>query len=129
MITISAESSVAEFRNFQKTINHPILKVAPNDHVVFQEFEAICVELLSTLGDLEASLEDMTNWKDDFLTQSVPSNVKLQLAILFARMLRCKSDLHEPIFELITQVKLYAKPWVEKRNVIMDLEKEYQRYT
>jgi hypothetical protein len=84
--------------------------------------------LLSALGDLEASLEDMTTWKDDFLTQSVPSNVKLQLAILFARMLRCKSDLHEPIFEMITQVKLYAKPWVEKRNVIMDLEKEYQRY-
>ena len=79
------------------------------------------------MGDLEASLEDMTTWKDDFLTQSVPSNVKLQLAILFARMLRCKSDLHEPIFEIITQVKLYSKPWIEKRNVIMELEKEYQR--
>ena len=130
-IGLTVDSATAEFRAYQRNVAHPaaVLRVtaADEDREVFTEFDVLSNEILSIMGEVESSLEEMTNWKDDFLKQSVPSNVKLQLATLFARMLRSKSDLHEPVFELVKQIKLYSRPWVDKRNAILELEKEYQR--
>ena len=132
-VELSVESSVADFKNYHKKVSHPatIIKVtAPDtDREVFTEFDLLCNEILAVIGELESSLEDMTNWKDDFLKQSVPSNVKLQLATLFSRMLRSKSDLHEPIFELVRQIKVYSRPWLNKKSSLMELEREYQRHS
>lgn len=131
-MSLTVDSPIQDFRSYQKNVTHPAnaLRVgtAEDDREVVTEFDVLCNEVLSVVGEVESSLEDLTNWKDEFLKQSVPSNVKLTLALLFARILRSKSDLHEPVFELIKQIKLYSRPWVDKRNAILELEKDYQRY-
>lgn len=38
-----------------------------------------------------------------------------------------KSDLHEPLFELIKQVKMYSRPWSEKKFAILELEQDFHR--
>ncbi|KAI9355420.1 hypothetical protein DFJ73DRAFT_279145 [Zopfochytrium polystomum] len=130
---LSLESPVSAFRSFHSSIPHPAtvlnLVADESDRQVFTEFDELCNELLSTLGDLEASVEEMTIWKDDFLTQSVPSNVKLQVTLLFARLFRSKSEMHEPLFELLKQVRLYSRPWMNKRFALMELEKDYNSQT
>jgi hypothetical protein len=152
-VTLTVESPVAEFRMFHHNIPHPAtvlgLVADEDDRQVFTEFDELCNELLSTLGDFEAALEEMTLWKDDFLTQTVPANVKLQLTLLFARLFRrflsavyfniaqrlihplkyshSKSEMHEPLFELLKQVRLYSRPWMNKHYALLELEKDYQR--
>ncbi|KAJ3027920.1 UNVERIFIED_CONTAM: hypothetical protein HDU68_002834 [Siphonaria sp. JEL0065] len=129
--SLSIDSEVSEFRNFHDEIAHPAnvlnLVAEETDRHVFTEFDHLCNELLSNLGDFEAALEELTLWKDDFMTQSVPSTIKLQLTMLFARLFRSKSVMHEPMFELIRQVRLYSRPWMNKRHALLELEKDYQR--
>ncbi|KAH6588436.1 hypothetical protein BASA61_005937 [Batrachochytrium salamandrivorans] len=128
---LTMESIVSDFKQFQEAMQHPcmLLGIIPseNDNEVHNELDSLCNELLTTLAELETSLEDITSWKDDFLKQSVPSHIKLELTILFARLFRSKSDLHEPFFELIKSVRLYSRPWMEKRNALYKLQEEYQR--
>jgi hypothetical protein len=39
-----------------------------------------------------------------------------------------KSELHQPLFELMKQVRLYEKPWNVNRLAMLELEKDYQRH-
>ncbi|KAI8929926.1 hypothetical protein BC831DRAFT_441618 [Entophlyctis helioformis] len=129
---LSIESTLQDFRIFQSAMRHPGallgLIAKEDDKEVHSEFDDLCNELLIVLGELEASLEDITLWKDDFLKQSVPSAVKLELTLLFAKLFRSKSDLHQPLFELIKSVRLFSRPWREKRHALLELESEYQRH-
>ncbi|KAJ3193702.1 hypothetical protein HK101_004331 [Irineochytrium annulatum] len=81
------ESAVADFRAFHQDIPHPasILNLVADerDREVLTVFDELCNELLSAVGDFESSLEEMTIWKDDFLTQTSfvgRLNVKSQLS-------------------------------------------------
>ncbi|KAJ3083348.1 hypothetical protein HDU99_010720 [Rhizoclosmatium hyalinum] len=129
--TLTVDSEVSDFRTFHDDMAHPanvlMLVADENDRRIYTEFDNICNELLSNLGDFEAALEELTLWKDDFMTQSVPSTIKLQLTMLFTRLFRSKSIMHEPTFELIRQVRLYSRPWMNKRQALLELEKDYQR--
>ncbi|KAJ3011207.1 hypothetical protein HKX48_006972 [Thoreauomyces humboldtii] len=128
---LSADSSIDDIRRYGQAVQHPgkLMKVLPDeyDRDVQTEFDVTCNELLNVLGEFETALEEMTIWKDDFLKQTVPSNIKLQLTLLFARLFRSKSDLHEPMFELIKQVRVYSRPWLNKSFSLLALEKDYQR--
>ncbi|KAI8848719.1 hypothetical protein BC829DRAFT_208372 [Chytridium lagenaria] len=128
---LNITSTVQDFRSYHQEIPHPAsvlnLVADEQDRDIYTVFDELCNELLCALGDFEASLEEMTIWKDDFLTQTVPSNVKLQLTLLFSRLFRSKSEMHEPMFELIKQVRLYSRPWTGKQYAILELEKDYNR--
>ncbi|KAI8615955.1 hypothetical protein BC830DRAFT_244398 [Chytriomyces sp. MP71] len=145
---LTVDSPVTEFRAFHDDIAHPAttLELVPteDDRTILTEFDELCNELLGNLGDFEAALEELTLWKDDFMTQSVPSTIKLQLTMLFARLFRrlvqlffvfapglmrfgSKSVMHEPLFELIRQVRLYSRPWMNKKHALIELEKDYHR--
>lgn len=65
---------------------------------------------------------------DEFLKQSAPSNVKLKMTLMFARLFRSKSDLHDPLFEMVKQVRLFSRPWVNKKLAITELEADYRRF-
>ncbi|KAJ3147557.1 hypothetical protein HDU86_007955 [Geranomyces michiganensis] len=130
-LKLSMDSSIEDIRKYGQSVQHPgkLMNVLPDeyDREVQTEFDVICNELLNVLGEFETALEEMTIWKDDFLKQTVPSNIKLQLTLLFARLFRSKSDLHEPMFELIKQVRVYSRPWLNKSFSLVELEKDYQR--
>ncbi|KAI9193721.1 uncharacterized protein BJ171DRAFT_586697 [Polychytrium aggregatum] len=127
---LDIESQPDDFRKFQQSVLHPgrVLGVMAfeDDRAVLSTFDQLCNEVLSCIAEFESSLEEMTTWKNAFMKQSIPSNVKLQLAILFGRLFRCKSDLHEPLFELIKQVRIYSRPWLKKQKALLELEKDFQ---
>ncbi|KAJ3227811.1 hypothetical protein HK099_000065 [Clydaea vesicula] len=129
--TLTVDSSVEDFRAAQDAFTHPgmILNVLTdtNNKNVINEFDDLCNEILGCLGELETSLEEMTLWKDDFLRQSAPSNVKLQMTMMFAKLFRSKSDFHEPLFELVKQVRMYSRPWINKKLSLLELETDYIR--
>jgi hypothetical protein len=125
-------SSSTEFRDVQRGNNHPasILRLVPGTDFVDDfntDFDKVALEVMAVLGDLEAALEELMMWKDDFLKQKVPSNIKLTLTLLFSKIFRSKSDLHEPLFDLIKKVRLYSKPWTEKQTALLELEKDHQQ--
>eukprot|EP00842_Homolaphlyctis_polyrhiza_P001577 jgi/Hompol1/241/HPOL_000390-RA len=131
LIKFNIETTLEDFRLFQSSMRHPgiVLNLIPkdDDDLVYTEFDDLSNELLIVLGELESSFEELTNWKDDFLKQSVPSAVKLELTLLFAKVYRSKSDLHQPFFDLIKAVRLYSRPWREKRHALQELQSEYQK--
>ncbi|TPX43256.1 hypothetical protein SeMB42_g04791 [Synchytrium endobioticum] len=91
------------------------------------EHDELCTEVLSALGELEASIEEVMRWKDSFISnQGVPSVVKLKLMIMFTRLFRSKSDLHEPLFELIKQVRVFSEPWSDRRRALLAIENDFE---
>jgi hypothetical protein len=58
------------------------------DREIVNEFDPICNELMDIVGQFESSLEELAIWKDEFLQQHVPSFVKLNLTVMFARLYR-----------------------------------------
>lgn len=86
------DSPISDFREVQRDFQHPalLLNILPDqkDREVFTEYDKICNEVLAALSEIEMAIEEMTLWKDDFLKQSAPSNVKLQMTLMFARVFR-----------------------------------------
>lgn len=139
MPNLNIDSSTANFREFQNQVQHPmyvlgIKSPSANSSAMsiprepIPVFDGLCQTLTTGVSELEASVEDLMNWKDEFSRQSVPSSVKLDITILFSRLFRSKSELHAPIFELIRQVDTYARQWNVKRMKLLELEKDYHRF-
>lgn len=89
---LSIESTIEDFREFQSGMQHPALMLdimtTEDDKEVLTDFDTYCNELLNALADVETSIEEMSMWKNTFVMQSVPSAVKLDIVILFARLFR-----------------------------------------
>ncbi|TPX35883.1 hypothetical protein SmJEL517_g01808 [Synchytrium microbalum] len=150
-LNIDANSTSQELRKHASSISHPAAvlgvfekwallqnqglaasrKNSSDEHGngqhVATEYDELCMEVLTALGELEASMEEVMRWKDGFISnQGVPSVVKLKLVIMFTRLFRSKSDLHEPLFELIKQVKVYSQPWQERREALLAIEHDFE---
>lgn len=138
---LSVDSDIEDFQLFMTETRHPAIVIDvlsdPHDKTIVSEFDELCNELLNCLGELEMSIEELTLFKgslpifanciDEFLKQSAPSNVKLKMTLMFARLFRSKSDMHDPLFEMVKQVRLFSRPWVNKKLAITELEADYRR--
>lgn len=87
-----ATSIIEEFKVFRQELKHPavimnVLTESDDDQVV-TEFDSLCNELLECLGELEHSLLEFTEWKNEFLDQSAPGALKLQITLLFCKLFR-----------------------------------------
>lgn len=113
-VPLHPQSSMEEFREFQSSITHPAVQLGmlvnyneqhaaiadggplhstaplPSTHPspLSNIFTLLCDEVLTALSDIETSAEDLSVWKDDFLKQSIPANVKISLALSFSRLIR-----------------------------------------
>ncbi|KAJ3270955.1 hypothetical protein HDV01_007285 [Terramyces sp. JEL0728] len=129
---INYDSSIAEIRDFQSNVDHPsnvvgiplTLPMPVADNI----FTKLTNELLENTANVESAIEELMKWKDDFVKQSVPSAVKLEVTILFSKLFRSKSDVHQPLFELIKQVRYYSQTWAVGREKMLILEKDYHRH-
>jgi hypothetical protein len=76
---LSVQSTLEDFIEFQRQVVHPAFKldiaVSDNDKKVVNSFDTMANEVLTCLHEMEESLEAFTKWKNDFLRQSVPSNM------------------------------------------------------
>ncbi|KAJ3321920.1 hypothetical protein HDV06_003786 [Boothiomyces sp. JEL0866] len=129
---IDYDSSISEFRDFQKNVDHPSnvvgIPLNPTAPTAENTFTKVTNDLLENSANFESAIEDLMKWKDDFVKQSVPSAVKLEVTLLFSKLFRSKSDLHQPLFELIKQVRYYSQTWSAGREKMLVLEKDYHRH-
>ncbi|KAJ3182253.1 hypothetical protein HDU85_003295 [Gaertneriomyces sp. JEL0708] len=118
-----------QLRTLSSQIPHPAMRLnlIPSDPATQSIFHTLCNDLLIRLGDVETAIEELIRWKDAFLTQTVPSSVKLDLGLLFARVVRAKTELHEPLFELVKQVRVYGIDWRVRKEVLVELERDFLR--
>lgn len=130
---LTPNSPVEAFEQIIRGFKHPahILEIVPNANTNNPNndiIDNVCSEILSTLTDFETSLEDIHNWKTNFLKQkNVPSNLKLNISLLFSKLFRSQSDLREPVFALMNLTKWFAKPMGDKRGALLELEKDFKR--
>ncbi|KAJ2995937.1 hypothetical protein HDV02_000288 [Globomyces sp. JEL0801] len=118
-----------EFRKLQASFEHPLTVLGiENETETVPVFQPICHDLIQNLTEMEASIEDLMKWKEEFIKQNVPSSVKLEITLLFSKLFRSKSDLHQPLFEMIKQVKLFSKSWSVNRSNMINLERDYHRH-
>ncbi|KAG5463575.1 MAG: hypothetical protein BJ554DRAFT_6351, partial [Olpidium bornovanus] len=107
-MNLTKESTIDEFRAYTNALQHPAVFLNLHNSKAlaaqFSEFSQLRNETLAALAELEASHEEASTWKDNFLRENVPSHIKLSLTLLFSRIFRSKSTLHEPVFELLKQV-------------------------
>ncbi|RKO99433.1 hypothetical protein CXG81DRAFT_27804 [Caulochytrium protostelioides] len=140
-VEVTPDSDIQTFKEYRAAMLHPVQLVlegiqADSAAATAQGaraadeslFEQLCQELLYTMASLEGAIEELMTWKDDFLSQAVPSTAKLQIALLLARLFRIKSDVHEPFFELIRQVRVHSKPWRQREDDLLRLEAENQAH-
>ncbi|KAJ3254875.1 hypothetical protein HK103_006771 [Boothiomyces macroporosus] len=129
---VDYDSSISEFKDFQNGVDHPSnvvgIHLTPTVSLPDSIFTKLTNELLENTANVESAIEDLMKWKDDFVKQSVPSAVKLEVTLLFSKLFRSKSDLHQPLFELIKQVRYYSQTWSAGREKMLVLEKDYHRH-
>lgn len=92
---LNSESSVEEFKKFRAAMKHPasILSIDVNSTVKQNSmgpnpFNALCDEILNNMAEIHTSVVEMGAWKTAFVSQPVPSNVKLNFAAMFSRLFR-----------------------------------------
>lgn len=49
------------------------------------------------------------------------------MTMMFSKLFRSKSDFHDPLFELIKQVRIFSRPWINKKMALLELEADYIR--
>ncbi|KAJ3210133.1 hypothetical protein HDU67_005634 [Dinochytrium kinnereticum] len=123
LLGLTAVSAVQEFRLYHQDIPHPAtvlnLVADEQDRDIYSVFDELCNELLCALGDFEASLEEMTIWKDDFLTQTVPSNVKLQLTLLFSRLFRRQNHILDISIRKLENLQFQLNKFKSERRIVL----------
>lgn len=126
---LTLDSTAEDFQSFKSGMAHPAitLKLMTNedDLTTVNSFDQQCNEVLTALTDLELSIQELGHWKDDFIRENIPTAIKVDLVILFTRLFRTKSNFHLPLFNMIRQVRMFSRPWVEKKQFLTKLETEY----
>lgn len=122
---ISIDSECEEFREFQMAQNHPIEHLeAPKPSSIFIN---LTNQILETLTEVEIAVEELMNWKDDLMEKSIPAEMKLDISLLFSCLFRSKSNLHNPLFELLKLVGIYSGEWDINRTSLLNLEQDFHR--
>jgi hypothetical protein len=89
------------------------------------QFEALSDLVLNCCQELNTSLTDLAQWKDEILGHTLPAYVLLRLLVLYGRVHRSTVDLQVPILELVRIVRLYAHPWQRKSVALQRLHEDY----
>jgi hypothetical protein len=92
LATITPASHIMELREYHRLMLPPAVTLGmipgEGEDEVFSEFDLLCNELLSLLAELETAVEEVAIWKNAFMRQAAPSELKLQLVLLFAQLFR-----------------------------------------
>jgi hypothetical protein len=89
-------------------------------------FNSLISSLTENILEFESSIEELIEWKDEVILK-MPSEIKLDMLLLFSKLFRTKSNLHNPLFELIRLVKIYSPEWNINREKMLELEKDFHR--
>jgi hypothetical protein len=84
--------TLQDFRTFQKSMIHPGVSLGLASEKVPEkkknEFTRLSEEVLGGFSELEAAIDDLASWKDNLLKESLSCQTKLDLILLFSKLLR-----------------------------------------
>ncbi|KAJ3302619.1 hypothetical protein HDV03_004804 [Kappamyces sp. JEL0829] len=125
-ISITDASVSSDFRDFQSLIPHPLVRLGIEQGP--SPFDQLAEEIKECLVEFEGSLEELLRWKERLGSEPVSSMLKLESTVLLSKLYRTKSELHQPLFELVKQAQLYSRTWNVNRAAMIELEKDYHRH-
>jgi hypothetical protein len=94
---------------------------------IINPFAIMCDDTMNSLAEFESAMQTFSVWKNDFLKQNVTSGVKLNLAMMIAKIIRTQSDLSQMVLELVRSVRVFSSQWTSKLNALAELEEEHTR--
>lgn len=95
------------------------------------KIDDLCAEVQSTLYNSESAIHDLLAWKDTIIKRAnLASSVKLSLAVLCSQIYRAKSEMHEPLYQLIKEARCHSREWSLKQEslTLLELKFKHQEY-
>jgi len=76
--------------NTESIINQgiEIFDYTDEEKVIENEFSYLKKELVDGIGEFEDSLNEFVEWKNEIFKNNIPSNMKLDITLLFSRLFR-----------------------------------------
>jgi len=63
-------------------------EVSNNESVIEQDFAELKEHIINGIGDFESALNEFIEWKNEMMENNIPSNMKLEVTLLFSRLFR-----------------------------------------
>jgi len=113
--------------NTESIINQgiEIFDYTDEEKVIENEFSYLKKELVDGIGEFEDSLNEFVEWKNEIFKNNIPSNMKLDITLLFSRLFRSKNILLTPLFETLRKIDIYSSKWVNNDRSISKIEEDY----
>ena len=63
-------------------------EISNNESVIEQDFAGLRDQIINGIGEFESALNEFIEWKNGMIENNIPSNLKLEVTLLFARLFR-----------------------------------------
>jgi hypothetical protein len=91
---------------------------APNVRTDANRFRMLCDHVENSLSEVDNSMFELLELKDNLLLQFLPANVSTRITLIVGRLYRAYSLSQIPLHELVRIVHLYSQPFDMKSAVI-----------
>ncbi|ORX49355.1 hypothetical protein BCR36DRAFT_370922 [Piromyces finnis] len=82
------------------------------ESAIEHEFSDLKEQILNGIGEFEEALNEFIEWKNSIIENNIPSNMKLEVTLLFSRLFRSKNIMLTPLFETLRKIDIYSKRWI-----------------
>ncbi|ORX78958.1 hypothetical protein BCR32DRAFT_246753 [Anaeromyces robustus] len=97
------------------------------ESVIEKEFNELKEQIINGIGEVENAINEFVEWKNEIINNNIPSNMKLEITLLFSRLFRSKNILLTPLFETLRKIDIYSRKWVNKDRALSKIEEDYLR--
>lgn len=91
---------------------------APSIRTDANKFRMLCDHVENSLSEIDNSMFELLDLKDNLLLQFLPPNVSTRIALVVGRLYRAYSLSQIPLHELVRIVQLYSQPFDMKSAVM-----------
>ena len=94
---------------------------APSVKTDANKFRMLCDNVQNSFSEIDNSIFELLELKDNLLLQFLPANVSTRITIVVSRLYRAYSLSQIPMYELIRLVQLYSQPFDMKSVALKKL--------
>ena len=95
--------------------------LAPSVKTDANKFRMLCDNVQNSFSEIDNSMFELLELKDNLLLQFLPANVSTQITLVVSRVYRAYSLSQIPINELVRLVQLYSQPFDMKSVALKKL--------
>lgn len=95
--------------------------IAPSVKLEANKFRMLCFNVQNSLSEIDNSMFELLELKDNLLLQFLPPNVSTRIALVISRLYRAYSLSQIPIHELVRLALLYSQPFDMKSVALQKL--------